>query len=302
MRKIGTVGVDHARGLADAACNSIKIAKGGVLLTAEGTMRHFAHHQELADVFVQRGDCYIVGPHGEVSPFIAQAMACGAIPTDGNRVMHVDAHYDHRSSSPNAFGGNYNASETTAQMWSFLEAGSEEERLLAFRTLIDSTLGDIETFLAALAPFSEIFAAFLREELQERGAIIGPMLPESYIDTFFHPRQASVNLGNVIRNLKPTIYSMDADILGAFGECLGNTGAEAKIIMLRTIREIFDGMKAELDVRQNMETTEGVIYTISVDPAWCVYPERFVQEFIDRFYLQLVRINTARRAENVVSA
>lgn len=302
MRKIGEIGNDPSRELAEAICLSIKLTGGGVHIDHEGKVWHLQRHQELSDVQVRSGDAYVVGPHGEIVPFVAKAMKDRAIPNTGNRLMHIDAHLDNLYQQYDGRGYTFESSTTGDRIGRFLVAQEEAHEYAHFDCLANGVVGDIETFISALMTHNSQIAAFIRKELNYRGVMFGPMAPVRYAGRNLTANEMSNRgLGETIREMHPTIYSMDADILGAFRECFNNTGAEAKQIMINTIHDVFEGMKAELALRQNPPSFEGVIYTISVDPAWCVYPERFVQEFIDRFYLQLLRQNTARRTGNVVT-
>lgn len=293
MRNLGQIDGSNTPELASLIYNIIKYHDGsGVLFDINGQVLAMEGHADLLQIPLTPNSTYVMGPHGEMVPFVAKAMVDNVIPPTRNSLMHIDAHRDNRREKTGRNGYKFQADKTAIRISDFIRSKGPD-MAVNFTNLINSLLGDIETFLAALAPFNSEFAAFIREELEMDGYIVGPMHPDGYIDHYRKTKKPATGrpqtIAEVIRVLRPTIFSIDADVAGARREQVTTSDYVRDLFFAETIKTVFDGMKAELQLQKASQQNTGPIYAISVDPNWCTYPDKFLEEFIDRFYVQLMR-------------
>lgn len=258
------------------------------LIRADGSIHSLTDPNKLLQFSLAPNDLYLVGPHGEIVPFISLAIKQQLLQGVGqNSIFHIDAHPDNCQVHPlvphGEDCGQYIAMYTQRLISDFLGAEDHQTITAAFEKLVDVTRGDIATFLNALAKSGYFYqiAACLREP-NEIDPATYPFTSD-LINWYFNKEDAKLKIpiNRISQTTHISVYSIDAD----FCECHEDQPSVlARHRFFERLEYLLQGLNEELEKTNKQLAT---IYTISLDPQWCAMPREFLMEFITRFYRHL---------------
>ncbi|MBT3864937.1 hypothetical protein HOF67_02835 [Candidatus Peregrinibacteria bacterium] len=262
-----------------------------ILLKARGDYHVLKSHLSLLDHQIHDRDALIFNFHGEVVPFVAQAVRQGILDQEdpGNNLgLLLDAHVDADDIGHvfRAFGGRtVCAAETRRLVRKYLSASTEEEVLEMFVELVRYVSTDTVTFIHGL-----------QEQVSQLTAVIRPA-DTVLSDNLFHvrpmPASAYTGLDNGVETKDPMaellmgireniVWLIDCDFFQTTSEWKGMRKAKKEKNRQDNEKYLIEGLSGELWPRMGSS-----LYTLSYDKMFCEDPVRAIRLFMNKFYKKL---------------
>jgi hypothetical protein len=243
-------------------------------------------HQNLLDFKLRPDDLYIVGPHGEMLMFVALAIQQQVLKTRGNMLCHIDAHPDNMEEDVMAAGG-IHYQKIAGAMRGFIgrEPGETPPNPLLFKGLQLRSNNTIRTFMQVLRDYFPELVAFIRRENGDLKGMnrMDPVGMGNFLHLLESIPQSARRPRDIIEETRINVYSIDADFCGCTKE---HSGKQTREQFQTRMEFLIDMMMPELD--KPLDYDNPTLYTVSLDPRWCAYPEEFIVQFLRDFYTKLI--------------
>jgi hypothetical protein len=221
----------------------------------------------------QTHDLILVGPHGEMVPPLTLAMRQGMLPQHSLHLMHIDAHYDNSPAGK----------DITKQISTVLHS-SEQDIEQELQTLQQLTDGTINRFMHELRGFVQHISALVLYEDNELTEVqkYCKNSTKQYLDDYKPMVTTQRSEKEIMQITNAHVYSIDPDF-AMVATCKASKDSEDKY--QQASQYIIDVMQYELT---QVATKQPKLYVVSLDPNWVAKPYKFMEGFLQGFYLPLV--------------
>lgn len=274
-----------------------------LLFRSDGSLYQLNDHTDLLKFDLQENDLYVVGPHGEIVPFIALAFRQRLLQASGAKFFQIDAHYDgYKSRDPGAlatilaefiFRKNlcFYSDTTRKYIGKFLVAEEKSDIEKIFEELCSCIKDDLETFIASVRDlFSEVIA-FIRPEGKLLTVSHRPSSFDDYIQDRFEVdrgNRTSMELFDVIEQYRGrfNFYSIDGDFTGVTREKnrIKMGGFSMESLFEVYMDYLLEGLTASVSDGDGSKS----LYGVSLHKRFVKNPALFIKRLIKEFYLPCV--------------